>query len=241
MLIALPNPDFSFTATLFAPYEGPDGFDNIDATNPQAVDGYFNRHFPDVVHLMPEVSVDFKLNPVGSLVTVRVSPWNMGRVVLIGDAAHAVVPFYGQGMNAAFEDGLLLFQEIQLAMKIDCNVDLEECAKEFAVKRKPAADSLADLCVEHYNDMASNTESFTYLVTKKVEGVLTVLFPSLFKPLYTMVAFTNTPYNEAVSISSRQNRFIISVITATTVSAFVIGATVFARNVFTTQRTSVGT
>lgn len=110
MLIALPNPDLSFTATLFAPYEGPDGFDSVDKTSALDIEGYFSEYFPDVGKIMPNLVQDFRENPVGSLVTIRVNPWYMGRCVLIGDAAHAVVPFYGQGMNAAFEDAFRLYE-----------------------------------------------------------------------------------------------------------------------------------
>ena len=100
MLIALPNEDKSFTATLFAPNHGPDGFDSVDPNDASAVTAYFQRHFPDVLPLMPDLAIDYRSNPVGSLVTVRVDPWVQGSVLLLGDAAHAVVPFFGQGMNA---------------------------------------------------------------------------------------------------------------------------------------------
>lgn len=97
MLIALPNPDKSFTATLFAPYKSEKGgFDTVDPNDRDAVRTYFNQHFPDVIHVMPTLADEYRNNPVGSLVSVRVSPWNFGRTVLLGDAAHAVVPFYGQ-------------------------------------------------------------------------------------------------------------------------------------------------
>jgi kynurenine 3-monooxygenase len=103
MLIALPNPDLSFTATLFAPYSGEDGFDSLhNSDSDESTREYFKRHFPDVEKLMPFLSQDFRNNPVGSLVTVRTNPWNSDSTVLIGDAAHAVVPFYGQGFVKAF-------------------------------------------------------------------------------------------------------------------------------------------
>jgi kynurenine 3-monooxygenase len=146
-------------------------------------------------------------NPVGSLVTIRVNPWYSKKALLIGDAAHAVVPFYGQGMNAAFEDGLLLYEEI----KTKCTLPgfrLDNSMKDFAEKRRPAADSLADLCLDHYNDMASNTSSMFYLMSKKCEHALSCLFPSSFLPLYSMIAFSRTPYHEAVQISERQERFV---------------------------------
>jgi kynurenine 3-monooxygenase len=117
MLIALPNPDKSFTATLFAPYTGPDGFDSIDPSQPDQIKQYFTTHFPDVLPIMPDLVNDYQDNPVGSLLTVRVDPWNQGKLLLLGDAAHAVVPFYGQGMNAAFEDAVRFYRLVKGAME----------------------------------------------------------------------------------------------------------------------------
>ena len=168
MLIALPNPDKSFTATLFAPYKGPDGFDSVDASKPDQVQRYFTTHFPDVVPLMPDLTNDYKNNPVGSLLTVRVDPWTHGRLLLLGDAAHAVVPFYGQGMNAAFEDGLRFYRVVKAAVEAKeaagaasaggdadaARVDLAALAEEFAKARAPSANALADLCIEHVRGRA---------------------------------------------------------------------------------------
>ena len=209
MLIALPNPDCSFTATLFAPYKGKDGFDQVDPNNIGQVTEYFQKYFPDVVHIMPEITKDFRENPVGSLVTIRVNPWVSKKVVLIGDAAHAVVPFFGQGMNAAFEDGYLLYHELKRKCQT-MHYNLEDIISEFADKRRPAANALADLCIEHYNDMASNTSSMTYLIGKKIEGVLSTILPSSFIPLYSMVSFSNVPYHEAVARAQRQDDIIWS-------------------------------
>ena len=226
MLIALPNPDKSFTATLFAPYSGSDGFDSVDDTDPAAVRGYFLRHFPDALPLMPDIAEDFRANPIGSLVTVRVDPWMQGPMVLVGDAAHAVVPFYGQGMNAAFEDCLILYQLIQKRL-VAGSAEAKSCgsaggqrpaegsqqalqalllsaADEFARTRMPAGNALADLCIEHYADMASNTASTWYLMQKRMEALLHWAFPASFVPLYTMIAFTRTPYHEAMRIAARQ-------------------------------------
>lgn len=117
MMVALPNPDKSFTATLFAPHTGPHGFDSLhDAASEEGKDkilSYFREYFPDALVHMPSVVEDFARNPVGTLVTVRVDPWALGKVLLIGDAAHAVVPFYGQGANAGFQDGFLLYELIR--------------------------------------------------------------------------------------------------------------------------------
>lgn len=152
MLIALPNPDKTFTATLFAPYNGPQGFDHVDVRDEQAILRYFQQHFPDALRLMPSAVQDFRSNPVGSLMTLRVDPWNFGKVVLIGDAAHAVVPFFGQGMNAAFQDACLLADTIaqRLSTAALFTVDLPACIDQFAKERAPATNALADLSLEHY-------------------------------------------------------------------------------------------
>jgi len=254
MLIALPNPDFSFTATLFAPISGPGGFDSIEPTDAAAVTEYFQMHFPDVLPLMPDIAADYASNPVGSLVTVRVNPWKVGAMLLLGDAAHAVVPFYGQGMNAAFEDCLILYEAVQRWLLADSDSDaaglespvklkpgggaradatesesdpnpmrrlLHAAAAEFASTRRPAADALADLCIDHYNDMASNTASTLYLLQQRAHAALHWLFPKSFVPLYTMVAFTRTPYHEAVVRAARQD----SIARACVVAVLGVGVT----------------
>jgi kynurenine 3-monooxygenase len=208
MLIAIPNSDKSFTATLFAPYSGPDGFDAVDPENKAQVLDYFSRHFPDIIPLMPDLVNDFKNNPVGALVTVKVNPWSLGKVVLLGDAAHAVVPFFGQGMNAGFQDGLLLYRKIQQRVaekRMPIKQELVASAEEFGKERVPATDALAELCLEHLNDMASNTASRWYLLTKRLEASLSAWFPQTFVPLYTMVSFQDVPYHEAVARAHRQD------------------------------------
>jgi len=232
MLIALPNADKSFTATLFAPYRGANGFDAVDADNADEIKTYFAANFPEMLTLMPNLVDDYKTNPVGSLVTIRVNPWHVGthtKTVLIGDAAHAVVPFFGQGMNAAFEDGLQLFEHIRDAtISLGANSTftkdkLSKVVEAFATARKPAADGLADLCVEHYHDMASNTASTLYLIQKKLEAVLHDLVPSHFTPLYTMVAFTRTPYHEAISRAERQDFYTSMAVWAAVGATAVLG------------------
>jgi len=203
MLIALPNPDKSFTATLFAPMTGTDGFDTIDSTDGSEINSYFRRHFPDVICMMPTLVSDFQSNPVGSLLTLKTSPWVLNHMMVIGDAAHAVVPFYGQGMNAAFEDALLLYRSI-----VQHKGNIHQAAVAFQSKRIPATNALADLCVEHYEDMAHNTASTAYIIQKKMEILLQSLFPSVFKSLYSMVSFSDIPYHVAVERSEKQNLFI---------------------------------
>lgn len=210
MLIALPNPDKSFTATLFAPYNGPGGFDTINSQNDNEIISYFQTYFPDALSLMPNIEEDYRLNPVGSLVTVKVDPWNTGKVVLIGDAAHAVVPFYGQGMNAAFQDAYMLAEIIEKKLEFVSlgRIDLIECTKQFAEMRKPATDALAELCLEHYHDMASSTASPLYLIRKKVESWLGYWMPETFQSLYSMVAFTTIPYHKAVERAKKQENWV---------------------------------
>lgn len=210
MLIALPNPDKSFTATLFAPWNGPFGFDKINLKDTNEIDNYFKTHFPDAYKLMPNAIQDFQVNPVGSLMTLKLDPWNFGRVCMIGDAAHAVVPFFGQGMNAAFQDAYILCDIIgdALAKSTLQTVDLTSCIAQFAEVRTPAANALSDICLEHYHDMAQNTASSLYLMQKKVESVLSAIFPNTFIPFYTMVAFTSMPYHEALARGARQDTWV---------------------------------
>eukprot|EP01038_Epipyxis_sp_PR26KG_P009696 gene9696-13050_t len=213
MLIALPNPDKSFTATLFAPYHGQYGFDAVDAEDSTAVINYFNLHFPDVVPLMPDIVNDFRNNPVGSLVSIRMNPFNYGKMILIGDAAHAVVPFFGQGMNAAFEDSLILFEMITSEMikpesRLNGLIDFSKVLSNFTEYRMPAVHALAEMCLEHYHDMAKSTASSFYLLTKKLHSLINWCFPQNFIPLYSMVAFSNIPYHEALRKSIRQDRIL---------------------------------
>ena len=136
MMIALPNPDKSFTCTLFMPYDGEAGFDRIKSD--EEILDFMNTYFADAVPLMPELLNDFKQNPVGSLVTVRCYPWHMKKATLIGDACHAIVPFYGQGMNCAFEDC------VELDNCLEEFEDWDEAMNEYQKRRKPNADAIAD-------------------------------------------------------------------------------------------------
>jgi kynurenine 3-monooxygenase len=202
MMIALPNPDGSFTCTLFWEFKGPRSFATI--TTDDAVRRFFEEEFPDAAPLMPALLKDYKENPTGSLVTIRCAPWfYRDKVALVGDAAHAVVPFYGQGMNAAFEDCVIL--DDCLARSPD---DRERAFAEYFLRRKQNADALADLAVRNFIEMRDKTTSRFFRAKKKLDHFLEGALPGLYLPLYTMVTFTRIPYAEAARRARRQDRIV---------------------------------
>src|SRR5438309_7872578 len=203
MMIALPNPDGSFTCTLFWEFEGPRSFATTKTDDD--VRRFFDDEFPDAVLLMPNLLEDFKNNPTGSLVTIRCAPWfYQDKVALVGDAAHAVVPFYGQGMNAAFEDCVVLDE--CLAGFPD---DRQRAFAEYFQRRKVNADALADLALENFIEMRDKTASKTFRAKKKLDHFLEAALPDIYLPLYTMVTFTRIPYSEAARRAQLQDRIIM--------------------------------
>src|SRR3989440_12356984 len=202
MMIALPNPDGSFTCTLFWEFEGPRSFTTTRTDDD--VRHFFDEEFPDAVPLMPTLLDDFKNNPTGSLVTIRCAPWYYrDRVCLLGDAAHAVVPFYGQGMNAAFEDCIVLDE------CLDKFADNRERAfAEYFERRKENADALADLAIGNFIEMRDKTASRTFRAKKKLDHLLEAALPGVYLPLYTMVTFTRIPYAQAARRARRQDRIV---------------------------------
>lgn len=199
MMIALPNPDRSFTCTLFAPFGL---FDELKTR--EDVTSFFQTHFSDAVPLMQDYVGDYFTNPTGPLVTVRLSAWNhKDRVLLIGDAAHAVVPFFGQGMNAAFEDCLAFIETYDRF-----GGDLATAVPTFATERRPAGDGIADLSLNNYVEMRDHTASALFLWRKRLETIFHRLMPNTWIPLYTMVAFTRIPYHEALQRGEQQHRIL---------------------------------
>jgi len=197
MMIALPNPDGSFTCTLFWQFEGPRSF--ATTTSDDQILKFFEEEFPDAVPLMPDLLEDYRQNPTGKLVTIRCAPWvYKDKVALVGDAAHAVVPFYGQGMNAAFEDCVVLD---------DClarfPTDRQGAFAEYFAARKPNADALADLAIQNFVEMRDKTASRVFRAKKKLDHMLEAALPRKYLPLYTMVTFTRIPYAQA----ARRARF----------------------------------
>ena len=202
MMIALPNPDGSFTCTLFWEFAGPRSFETTKTDDD--VRRFFDEEFPDAVPLMPALLEDFRENPTGSLVTIRCAPWSYkDKVALVGDAAHAVVPFYGQGMNAAFEDCVVLDE--CLAEFPD---NRERAFTEYFVRRKENTDALADLAVHNFIEMRDKTASKTFRAKKKFDHLLEGLLPGVYLPLYAMVTFTRMPYATAAKRARLQDRIV---------------------------------
>lgn len=198
MMIALPNADRSFTCTVFWPFEGPNSFAAIrDAAD---LNRFFERSFPDALPLMPALVDDYFRNSTASLVTVRCRPWHSGdRVVLLGDACHAVVPFYGQGANASFEDCIVLDQAIGKH-----EPDRARAFAAYEAARRPHVDVLADLAIENFVEMRDRVASRAFLARKQLEKTLQRAFPRWFVPLYSMVTFSRIPYGDAVARDRRQ-------------------------------------
>ena len=203
MMIALPNPDGSFTCTLFWEFEGPRSFATTKTDDD--IRRFFEEEFPDAVPLMPNLLDDFRNNPTGSLVTIRCAPWfYKDRVALVGDAAHAVVPFYGQGMNAAFEDCVVLDECLEKFPH-----DRHRAFAEYFERRKVNADALADLALENFIEMRDKTASRAFRAKKKLDHFLEAALPGIYLPLYTMVTFTRIPYAEAARRAQLQDRIIM--------------------------------
>ena len=206
MLIALPNVDKSFTCTLFLPYEGAHSFAELQTVS--AVQQFFQMYFPDAVPLMPSLTTDFFDNPTSDLVTIRCYPWSRyGKNMLIGDAAHAIVPFYGQGMNAAFEDCYLFSQQLEESSK-----PLTENVERFQEQRKPDADAIAELALMNFVEMRDRVADPAFLLQKKIEAELHRRYPDQWVPLYTMVTFSDRRYSEALAIGKRQEEIMQEVL-----------------------------
>lgn len=192
MLIALPNLDGSFTCTLFFPHEGEYSFDSLQ--DPEQVLDFFGRQFADATALMPDLPALYRGNPTGSLVTLKCFPWHYrDRVLLLGDAAHAIVPFFGQGMNCAFEDCTVLDECIEAYWP-----DWGQVFESFGQRRKENTDAIADMALANYVEMRDLVSDPGFQLRQKVGFLLEQRFPDLFIPRYSMVSFHRFPYSEAL-------------------------------------------
>jgi kynurenine 3-monooxygenase len=206
MLIALPNPDASFTCTLFYPHKGSHSFESLN--NPLAIQQFFEKYFPDVISRIPFLIKDFTSNPIGKLVTVRSYPWVYNNTLMIGDAAHAIVPFYGQGMNAGFEDCLILNQLLD-----DHHEDWPKALHAFQLLRKPDTDAIAELALDNFIEMRDLVRNEKFILQKKIEGKIHEAFPELWKPLYTMVTFeSGMSYAQARQLGKKQQEIMEEVL-----------------------------
>ncbi len=198
MLIALPNQDGSFTCTLFFPYEGSTSFQSL--TNDDKIREFFQKTFPDAFEIMPTLLKDYHNNPTSSLVTIRCFPWVKNKTLLIGDASHAIVPFYGQGMNSGFEDCQVLNQMLD-----EYQDNWEAVLPQFQKVRKPDADAISDLALNNFIEMRDLVADENFLLRKKIEARLYDLYPYKWIPLYSMVTFKEQiRYSEALKIGEKQ-------------------------------------
>ena len=199
MMIALPNPDGTFTCTLFLGWEGKHSFENLHTE--EQIEAFFREHFADLLPLIPDYKEQFTANPTSSLMMVKCKPWNHGdNVLLMGDAAHAIVPFYGQGMNAGFEDCRILYDRLEAEAW-----NFNRVLPEFARRRQPDGSAIADLAMRNFVEMRDLTADPEFLFRKKVERMALEQFPERWMPLYSMVTFSDIPYHEAKAEGERQD------------------------------------
>ncbi|MCL6268047.1 FAD-dependent oxidoreductase [Flagellimonas myxillae] len=198
MLIALPNMDGSFTCTLFLPFEGEVSFENI--TTEQEAKTFFKTYFPNVRKEIENLTQDFFKNPTSAMVTMKCYPWTYwNKVALVGDSAHAIVPFYGQGMNAGFED---IYQLDELMDQY--GDDWDRIFEEYQKLRKPNADAIAELSYRNFIEMSSKTADPKFLLQKKIEKHFAAKYPDKWIPVYSRVTFSERPYAEALAIGDEQ-------------------------------------
>jgi kynurenine 3-monooxygenase len=205
MLIALPNEDGSFTCTLFMPFDDHEyAFNKLKSRD--HVERFFQIMFPDFFQMLPDIADVWENHPLSSLAIIRCYPWTHGKTALMGDAAHATVPFYGQGMNCGFEDCRIMWELMQ-----EHNEDWPTIFKQYEQVRKPEGDAVQDLSLHNYHVMRDYVADPTFLLQKKFERRIESLYPTKYTPLYSQVSFTNTPYTEALKNGQEQDAFIKSV------------------------------
>ncbi|MFN3343844.1 MAG: FAD-dependent oxidoreductase [Flavobacteriales bacterium] len=208
MLIALPNIDKSFTCTLFFPFEGEKSFEALDT--PEKMMSFFRETFPDAIPMMPTLKEDYFSNPTSSLMIVKCFPWTYkDKLAMVGDSAHAIVPFYGQGMNCGFEDCVVL-DELMSKHGLDASLEndsevFKKVFSEYQNLRKPDGDAIADLAVMNFIEMRDKTADPKFLLQKKIEARFSTKYPEKWIPLYSMVTYSpHIRYSEALREGLRQ-------------------------------------
>jgi kynurenine 3-monooxygenase len=203
LIVSHPNRDGSHTLTLFLPFEGDDSF----ATTRTAaeVEALFTKYFPDLIPLLPGLVEQWMKHSAASLVTTRTAPWAFGDwAVLVGDACHAVYPFYGQGMNSAFEDCSVLVQALD-----KCHGDRATAFQAYQLARRSHTDVLCELSKANFIELRQKVRSPWFLARKRLDLAIHRLWPKTWIPLYTMIAHTTIPYGEALARSRRQDRILL--------------------------------
>ena len=201
MLIALPNTDKSFTCTLFMPNEGDISFESLQS-NPDVIN-FFQTYFPDILPLLDNFPNSFFSNHTGKLGTIYSDNWYYNKTLIIGDAAHAIVPFFGQGMNASFEDCEVLIDTLDKN-----NNDFKITFSKFNSSRIPDANAIAKMAIENYIEMRDSVSKNEFLKKKKIENLLFKHFPDKFIPRYNMVSFSSIPYSEVYNRGEIQDEII---------------------------------
>lgn len=203
LIVSHANRDGSHTLTLFLPFEGRDSFETLRSDDD--VGDLFARYFPDLVPLLPGLLEQWNTHPTGTLVTTRTAPWHIGdHVALIGDACHAVYPFYGQGMNSAFEDCSAL------ARALEQHADRGEAFRAYEASRRPHTDTLAELSKENFIELRQRVASPLFLLRKRLDVALNRVAPRAWLPLYTMIAHTTMPYGDALARAKKQDRVLLA-------------------------------
>lgn len=197
MLIALPNFDGSFTCTLFLPFKGEISFEKLK--DPDSILDFFEKYFPDAATWIPNLVDEFQNHPVGQMITVKCAPWSSGSALLLGDAAHAIVPFFGQGMNAGFEDLSILHPQIAGPMD-----SWPSAFQSFWKSRKPDADAIADLAIENFSEMKEKVADARFQFERKVEAILQKNLSGEYLSRYSMVTFSRLPYRYALEAGKIQ-------------------------------------
>ncbi|HEY2496330.1 MAG TPA: NAD(P)/FAD-dependent oxidoreductase [Candidatus Angelobacter sp.] len=203
LIVSHPNRNGSHTLTLFLPFEGEDSF--ATARNPAEVEALFAKYFPDLIPLLPDLVEQWMLHSPASLVTTRTAPWAFGDwAVLVGDACHAVYPFYGQGMNSAFEDCSVLMQMLD-----QWQGERGAAFQKYELARRAHTDILCELSKANFVELRQKVQSPWFLARKRLDLEIHRLWPEAWIPLYTMIAHTTIPYGEALERSRRQERILL--------------------------------